>query len=70
MLGDGGARQSQLINWYLKEIEADIETVEELTAKKLLVEKIVERLVHHVSVHVPVCGSGSTICVCDYRTVC
>lgn len=48
-LGEGGTRKSQLVNWYLKEIEADIDTVEELAAKKGLVEKIVERLVKHVS---------------------
>lgn len=51
-------RQSDLVNWYLKEIEADIETMQELAAKKLLVEKIVERLVHHVGVvyHVHLCA--------------
>ncbi len=41
-------RQSELINWYLKETESDIASLEELTAKKLLVEKIVDRLLHHV----------------------
>jgi DNA replication licensing factor MCM6 len=48
--GEGGVQRSQLVDWYLKEIEADIEDTEELVAKKILVEKIVERLVHHVSV--------------------
>ena len=47
--GQGGVKQSQLVDWYLKEIEADIEDTQELIAKKVLVEKIVERLVHHVS---------------------
>ena len=42
-------RQDELINWYLKEIESEIETVQELTDKKLLVEKVIDRLVHHVS---------------------
>lgn len=50
IIGEGGVRQGQLVNWYLTEIQADIETVEELAAKKILVEKIVERLVQHVSV--------------------
>lgn len=38
------------MNWYLKELSEDIETVSELTERKLLVEKVIERLVHHVSV--------------------
>lgn len=42
-------RRSEIINWYLKEIEADIESVEELADKKALVEKIIDRLMHHVS---------------------
>ena len=42
-------RQEELVNWYLKEIEGEIETVQELTDKKLLVEKVIDRLVHHVS---------------------
>ena len=33
------------MNWYLK----DIKTVQELTNKKLFVEKVIDRLVHHVS---------------------
>ena len=46
---EGGVRQDELVNWYLKEIEGEIETVQELTDKKLLVEKVIDRLVHHVS---------------------
>ena len=38
------------MNWYLKEVEADIETIEELAEKKVLVEKVMDRLVQHVSV--------------------
>lgn len=48
-LEEGGVRQDELVNWYLKEIEGEIETVQELTDKKLLVEKVIDRLVHHVS---------------------
>lgn len=42
-------RKSQLVNWYLKEIESEIETEAELIRRKLLVEKVIERLIHHVS---------------------
>ena len=44
-----GVREGDLVNWYLKEVADDIENVEELTEKKLLVEKVIERLVQHVS---------------------
>ena len=44
-----GVREGELVNWYLKEVADDIENVEELTEKKLLVEKVIERLVQHVS---------------------
>ena len=37
------------MNWYLKEVEVDIETIEELAEKKVLVEKVIDRLVQHVS---------------------
>ena len=46
---EGGVRLEDLVNWYLKEVEAEIETVQELTDKKLLVEKVIDRLVNHVS---------------------
>ena len=42
-------RRGELVNWYLKEVEADIETIEELAEKKVLVEKVIDRLVQHVS---------------------
>lgn len=44
-----GTRRSELVNWYLKEIESEIETEQELIEKKTLVEKIIYRLTHHVS---------------------
>ena len=48
--GEEGARQENMVNWYLGEIEGDIESVEMLAEKKVLVEKVIERLIHHVSV--------------------
>ena len=47
--GEEGARQGELVNWYLGEIEGDIDSVEMLAEKKVLVEKVIERLVQHVS---------------------
>ena len=46
---EGGMRCSEVINWYLKEIESDIGSVSELADRKALVEKIIDRLMHHVS---------------------
>ncbi len=37
------------MNWYLKEIESQIETEQELLEKKTLAEKVIYRLVHIVS---------------------
>lgn len=44
-----GLRRSELVGWYLKEIESEIDTEAELIEKKTIVEKVIERLVHHVS---------------------
>lgn len=40
---------SELINWYLKEMESEIESEAELVAKKNLIEKVLHRLIHYVS---------------------
>lgn len=40
-----------MINWYLKEIEAEIDSEEALVNKKGLIEKVIHRLVHYVSTH-------------------
>ncbi|XP_076354712.1 minichromosome maintenance 6 isoform X2 [Tachypleus tridentatus] len=42
-----GYRRTDLINWYLKEIESDIENEQELCEKKTLVEKVIDRLTFH-----------------------
>ena len=47
---DAGVRRGQLVNWYLKEMEAEIESEAELIERKTLVEKVIFRLVHHVRI--------------------
>ena len=47
--GQGGARRSELVEWYLGEVEGEIESVEELSQRKRVVEKVIDRLVDHVS---------------------
>lgn len=44
-----GLRRSAVINWYLNEISGDIETESELIEKKMLVEKVLDRLTYNVS---------------------
>lgn len=44
-----GLRKSELISWYLAEMEEEIDSEAELMEKKTIAEKVVERLVHHVS---------------------
>ncbi|XP_055933914.1 DNA replication licensing factor MCM6-like [Argiope bruennichi] len=53
-----GMRKSQLVNWYLKEIESEIQTEAELIRRKNLVEKVIERLIHHDQVIIPLSKSG------------
>uniref|UniRef100_UPI00398E60AD zygotic DNA replication licensing factor mcm6-B-like n=1 Tax=Pristiophorus japonicus TaxID=55135 RepID=UPI00398E60AD len=45
--GDASPKKSDLINWYLKEIESEIESEEELINKKKLIEKVIYRLIHY-----------------------
>ena len=46
---DMGTRRTELVNWYLNEVESEIESEQELMERKTLVEKVIYRLVHHVS---------------------
>ncbi|XP_072435795.1 DNA replication licensing factor MCM6 [Chiloscyllium punctatum] len=44
---DASPKKSELVNWYLKEIESEIESEEELINKKKLIEKVIYRLIHY-----------------------
>ena len=44
-------KKSAVINWYLKEMESEIDSEEELIHKKSLIEKVLHRLVHYVRTH-------------------
>jgi DNA replication licensing factor MCM6 len=45
--GDRSVRRSQLIQWYLEEMEGEIDSEAELLERKTIVEKIIYRLIHH-----------------------
>lgn len=53
-----GLKKSELINWYLKEIEDDIESEAELIMKKTLVEKVIDRLINHDNVIIALSSKG------------
>ncbi|XP_077303895.1 DNA replication licensing factor MCM6 [Lithobates pipiens] len=40
-------KKSELINWYLKDIESEIDSEEELVNRKQIIEKVIHRLVHY-----------------------
>ncbi|XP_033731881.1 zygotic DNA replication licensing factor mcm6-like isoform X2 [Pecten maximus] len=40
-------RRSDLVSWYLREMEGEIDSEAELLEKKTIVEKVLDRLVHH-----------------------
>lgn len=44
---DSGIRRSQLVNWYLEDIESEIDSEAELLERKTIVEKVIYRLIHH-----------------------
>lgn len=54
----GGVRRMDLINWYLKEIESEIETQEELIQRKTIVEKVIDRLVNRDHILIALSKSG------------
>ncbi|XP_063318132.1 DNA replication licensing factor MCM6 [Pelmatolapia mariae] len=60
-------KKSAVVNWYLKEIESEIDSEEELINRKGLIEKVIHRLVHydHILIQLSQAGlkgseSGST----------
>ncbi|XP_058061987.1 DNA replication licensing factor Mcm6 [Anopheles bellator] len=48
-----GIRKTELINWYLEQVADQIESEEELVVRKTLIEKVVDRLIYHDQVIIP-----------------
>ena len=48
--GFEGVRKSVLVNWYLKEMEGEIDSEAELIERKTKLEKIIDRLINKVRV--------------------
>ncbi|GAB6031918.1 MCM DNA helicase complex subunit mcm6 [Chamberlinius hualienensis] len=44
---DFGLRRNDVVEWYLNEIQGELETEAELVEKKNMIEKVLDRLIHH-----------------------
>ncbi|NXL18010.1 MCM6 factor, partial [Setophaga kirtlandii] len=55
---DAALKRSELINWYLKEIESEIESEEELINKKKIIERVIHRLTHYDHILIELSQSG------------
>uniref|UniRef100_A0A6A7FS26 DNA helicase n=2 Tax=Hirondellea gigas TaxID=1518452 RepID=A0A6A7FS26_9CRUS len=53
-----GLLRSDVVNWYLEEVAADIETESELLEKKMMIEKVLDRLTYHDQVIIPLTRTG------------
>ncbi|CAG0901705.1 unnamed protein product [Darwinula stevensoni] len=54
----GGLKKSEVVNWYLEEIQEEIESEAELVQKKAIVEKVLDRLIYHDRVIIPLTRMG------------
>jgi len=50
---DSAATRSQVVEWYLEEISGDIESQEELLEKKMIVERVLDRLMYKDLIIIP-----------------
>lgn len=48
----GGIRKSELIAWYLDQIQDQLDSEEELLDRKNFIEKIIDRLTYHVCINI------------------
>ncbi|CAK9796003.1 DNA replication licensing factor Mcm6 [Anthophora plagiata] len=49
----GGLRKSELVAWYLDQIQDQIDSEEELLERKNFIEKIIDRLIYHDQIIIP-----------------
>lgn len=55
---EAALKKSEVVNWYLKEIESDIDSEMELISKKTMIEKVIYRLVHYDYILIELRQSG------------
>ncbi|XP_022063312.2 DNA replication licensing factor MCM6 [Acanthochromis polyacanthus] len=51
-------KKSAVVNWYLKEIESEIDSEEDLINRKSLIEKVIHRLVHYDHILIELSQAG------------
>ncbi|TRY63758.1 hypothetical protein TCAL_10879 [Tigriopus californicus] len=51
-------KKSDVVNWYLTEVEKDLESQDELLEKKQIIEKVIDRLAYHDNVLIPLGKTG------------
>ncbi|KAJ1527696.1 hypothetical protein ONE63_007655 [Megalurothrips usitatus] len=55
-----GVRRSEVVTWYIENIQDQIESEEELVERKALVEKVIDRLIFHDQIIIPLSKTGLT----------
>lgn len=57
LIGDykGGIKKSELVAWYLDQIQDQLDSEEELLERKGFIEKIIDRLTYHVRILLHMC---------------
>ncbi|XP_017871896.1 PREDICTED: DNA replication licensing factor Mcm6 [Drosophila arizonae] len=50
---DTGMRRSDVVTWYLEQVAEQIESEDELISRKNLIEKLIDRLIYHDQVIIP-----------------
>ncbi|XP_041912496.1 MCM6 minichromosome maintenance deficient 6, like [Alosa sapidissima] len=55
---EASLKKSELINWYLKELESEIDSEAELIAKKSLIERVIHRLIHYDHIIIELTKTG------------
>ncbi|KAM7352785.1 minichromosome maintenance 6 [Cochliomyia hominivorax] len=50
---DSGMRRSDVVTWYLEQVADQIESEDELISRKNLIEKVIDRLIYHDQVIIP-----------------
>ncbi|XP_066578139.1 MCM6 minichromosome maintenance deficient 6, like [Amia ocellicauda] len=55
---ESSLKKSELINWYLREMESEIDSEAELIAKKNTIEKVLHRLIHYDHVLIELTKTG------------
>lgn len=57
----GGTKKSELVAWYLDKIQDQIDSEEELLERKSLIEKIIDRLIYHDQIIIPLTDNANKV---------